>query len=79
MRNKKVRELYPFRHAAIKILREHDDLHNYIDNNGNSIFLNLRKHYYLGIPYKNEEYKMEFERNRNTIFKEGQVIRENSV
>jgi len=71
MRNKKVRELNPYRHRAIKILREKNELHTCIDINGNTILLNLRKHFLLGVPYKNAEYQMELERNRGKLIKEG--------
>jgi len=73
MRKKALKKLYPNRHRIIHILRENDDLHEMIDDNGNNIILNLRKHFLLGTPYKNKEYQMELERYRDDLIKEGTI------
>ena len=73
MRKKALKKLHPNRHRIIHILRENDDLHRMIDFNGNEIVLNLRKHFYYGIPYKNPEYQMELERHRDDLIKEGSI------
>jgi hypothetical protein len=73
MRKKALKKLYPNRHRIIEILRENDDLHTMIDNNGNEVILNIRKHFLYGKPYKNEEYQMEMERFRNDLIREGGI------
>jgi hypothetical protein len=73
MRKKAIKKLYPNRNRIIEILRENDDLHTMIDENGNQIVLNIRKHFLYGIPYKNKEYQRELERYRDDLIKEGSI------
>ena len=69
MRKIALKKKYPNRHKIIEILRN-NNLHEMIDNNGNHIILNLKKHFLYGIPYKNNEYKFELERYRNKLVEE---------
>tara|TARA_Y100000310_G_C20594304_1_gene769692 strand:- start:318 stop:545 length:228 start_codon:yes stop_codon:yes gene_type:complete len=72
VRKKRLKQLYPNRHRIIELLREKRDLYTCIDDNGNEIILNLRKHFLYGKSYKNVEYQMELERNRGRLIKEGE-------
>jgi len=73
MSKKRLKIENPNRHRTYEILRERRDIHTMIDSRGNKIVLNLRKHFLLGKPYKNQEYQMELERNRGRLINEGGV------
>lgn len=69
MRKKALKKLYPNRGFLLKQNRDNFSLKEFVHNNGAVTYLNFVKHFLFNIPYKNEEYKKDFARYTNEMYK----------
>lgn len=69
MRKKRIKQLYPERRHALKYLKENHTFNHYVNNNGSTTYLNFMKHLLFYTPYKNMEYKKDFDRFTNKMLK----------
>lgn len=69
MRKKALKKKYPNRGFLIKQNRENFQLRDYTYSNGAVTQLNFVKHFLFNKPYINEEYKKDFFRYTNELYK----------
>lgn len=69
MRKKRLKQLYPNRRVLLAQNRANYTLKEYTHENGSITYLNFVKHFLFNKPYKNREYRKDFARFTNQMYK----------
>lgn len=69
MRKKALKKMYPNRRFLLEQNRKNGNFRGYVNNNGSTTYLNFVKHFLFNIPYVNEEYRKDFARYTNEMYR----------